>query len=208
MFQILCKEIYNSPSFSIASFNDFLNNYTYFPDYNMNFFNKHLNQIPETLGDSPAAVLDQVKNFMVNQSNTSGGLLAPPGGSNPFFAAQEESSSDDDSDDSDESGDDCKPGLQIGGGANKLKGLFEAISTGTPERKVSATSRKSSSSSFRSQLSTKSCRSQPTPNSGKPTLIIPQVISTDHDEEISRNAVGATSLGKYLFINRNIFIYN
>lgn len=137
-------------------------------------------------------MLDQVKNFMVNQSNTSGGLLAPPGGSSAFFvAAQDVSSSDDDDDDSDDSVDgDSKPGLQIGGGANKLKGLFEAISSGTPERKHSTNSRKSSSSSFRSQVSTRSCRSQATPSSGKATLIIPQVISTDHDEEVSRNAAG------------------
>ena len=138
---------------------------------------------------------------MVNQTSTSGGLLAPPGsiggsiGSNRFTA--DDSSSDDDDDDDDDSDDsdddDPKPGLQIGGGANKLKGLFEAIAN-APERKLSSNSRKSSTSSYRSQRSNRSSRSQPTPCS-KPSLIIPQVINTDHDEEVSRTAARSSSPG-------------
>ena len=155
------------------------------------------------MGDSPAAVLDQVKNFMVNQANTSGGLLAPPGsiggsiGSNRHTFSHDSSSSDDDDDDSDDSDDDDEPtpGLQIGGGANKLKGLFEAIANAPSERRLSSNSRKSSTSSYRSQ---KSNRSQPTPTNKPPSLIIPQVINTDHDaEELSRGTTGNTAPGKY-----------
>ena len=134
---------------------------------------------------------------MVNQANTSGGLLAPPGsqGRRSFSNNDVSSSSDDDDDDSDEdsSVEEQKPGLQIGGGANKLKGLFEAIAN-APERKLSAASRKSSTSSHKSQKSNRSSRSQPTPSS-KPSLIIPQVINTDHDEEISRNSIQSSNQG-------------
>lgn len=165
------------------------------------WLNMYQRDIPETLGDSPAAVLDQVKNFMVNQTSTSGGLLAPPGsigasiGSNRHSFTQDDSSSDDDdddddSDDSDDTDDGSKPGLQIAGGANKLKGLFEAIAN-APERKLSSNSRKSSTSSYRSQRSNRSSRSQPAAN--KPSLIIPQVINTDHDEEVSRSAARSAS---------------
>ena len=143
---------------------------------------------------------------MVNQTSTSGGLLAPPGSIGAALSAnrhsftQNDSSSDDDdddddSDDSDDDDDDPKPGLQIAGGANKLKGLFEAIAN-APERKLSSNSRKSSTSSYRSQRSNRSSRSQPAPCT-KPSLIIPQVINTDHDEEVSRTAARASSPGNY-----------
>ncbi|KAL5256032.1 hypothetical protein ACHWQZ_G011296 [Mnemiopsis leidyi] len=181
--------------------NEYKQETRFFNDAHKEWLNMYQRDIPETLGDSPAAVLDQVKNFMVNQTSTSGGLLAPPGslgaalGVNRHSFTQNDSSSDDDddSDDSDDSDDDDdpKPGLQIAGGANKLKGLFEAISN-APERKLSSNSRKSSTSSYRSQRSNRSSRSQPAPST-KPSLIIPQVINTDHDEEISRTAARASS---------------
>ena len=146
------------------------------------------------MGDSTAAVLNQVKNFMVNQNT----LAVPPGGNaNCYDESSSEEEDDDDDDDEEEeatrSDDDKKPGLQIGGGANKLKGLFEAIAS-VPERKLSSTSRRSSSSSYRSQRSNRSSRSQPTPTSHKPSLVIPQVINTDHDEELA--ARGSTSPGR------------
>jgi len=182
--------------------NEYKQETRYYNEAHKEWLNMYQRDIPETLGDSPAAVLDQVKNFMVNQTSTSGGLLAPPGsigaalGGNRHSFTQDVSSSDDDdddddSDDSDDDDDDPKPGLQIAGGANKLKGLFEAIAN-APERKLSSNSRKSSTSSYRSQRSNRSSRSQPTPCT-KPSLIIPQVINTDHDEEVSRSAARASS---------------